>query len=658
MTDWVTELCRRAGVEAEYRGFDGQVERPDRGTLIGVLRALGFDLASEQDARDHAGRLDAEAEARPAPHEIILTEGVPSEIAAARPVEWHVAEETSGRSLAEGVASDKIRLPALPMGVHRLVARSGAESWVSQLLVRPGRPSSLSELAGGARMWGVAAPLYGLTDGAAAAVGDYDLLAKYAVALAARGADFLGLNPVHAMGRNSPAGLVSPYSPSHRAFLNTWHVATPGGIAGAGGLIDYPSALAARDRTLIAAFEEFMAAPSDAPEALAFAAFRKAGGAALREFALFEALADRFGGAWRDWPARYRLRDKAALDAFEHAEPRAILFHAWAQHRADRQLSAAQRDARAAGMRVGLYLDLAVGPRPDGAETWAADSPLATGATLGAPPDPLCPAGQRWGLAPLSPRRCREDGYAGFARLLRAVMRHAGMIRIDHAIGLMRAFWIPDGAAEGAYVRHRLDALLAVVAIESARNRCLVIGEDLGLVPPGLREAMAESGVYGLDVLQYMRTDAGGFVDPAAMRTKAIAAFGTHDTATVAGFFAARDAEVQAGIGMIDEARLAEIRRDREAARASLGPSPSAETVHRMLAEAPSELVAVQLDDIAGAEDQQNIPGTTTEHPNWRRRAPLALAEIETSPALDLLERQMRAAGRAGPRTPETVDDH
>ena len=657
MTDWVAMLCERVGVALEYESFGGQVARPSRDTLIGVLAALDYKIGSDADAEDHVRRIDAAAKQRPLPEEIILRCRETCEIPVSVPVEWRVVEEGSENVIARGAAESAIRLPALPMGVHRLSASADGREWTCWLLARPARCPSLKDIAGAERVWGVTAPLYGMTDGRRAEVGDYDLLAEYASALAGRGADFVGVNPVHAMGQNPPDGVISPYSPSHRGFLNTWHVATGGGRGAASELIDYPGAIGARDEALAQEFAVFESAPERAPAKGAFDDFRAEGGEALREFALFEALASRFGGSWRDWPAKYRDRDAGAIAAFEREEAAAIRFHIWAQYRAEQQLAEAQSRAVSAGMRIGLYLDLAVGPRPDGAESWALGSPLATGATLGAPPDPLCPAGQSWGIAPLSPKRCRDDGYAGFARLLRATMRHAGMIRIDHALGLMRAFWIPDGIGEGAYVRHNLDALLAVVAIESVRSNCIVIGEDLGLVPMGLREAMSETGLYGLDVLQYMRREDGGFARAGALRSKAIVAFSTHDTATINGFFAAKDAGAQAAIGMIDEDTLDVVRADRNRARATLGDAAPVAAIHKRLAQGPAEMVAIQLDDIAGVEMQQNLPGTTTEYPNWRRRAPMTVSEIETSPELSALAADMRDAGRARQDDKETVDE-
>jgi len=284
------------------------------------------------------------------------------------------------------------------------------------------------------------------------------------------------------------------------------------------------------------------------------------------------------------------------------------------------------------------------------------DTSLITGATLGAPPDPLGPLGQSWGLAPQCPLKCRDEGYAGFSRLLRANMRHAGMIRIDHVLGLMRSFWIPDGGRDGTNGRYPFDALLAVVVIESVRNNTIVVGEDLGLVPEGLREDLAASGIYGLDVLQYMRTTTGGFTDPSDTRQQAVCAFATHDTPTIAGFFSAEDARVRHDIGGIDAGALAQTRADRTRALDTLGPSDPVPQIHRNLARANASMVAIQLDDIAARKSQQNLPGTVDAYPNWRLKAPFRIDEIATSDAFANLADDMRAQARSNTQALETED--
>lgn len=645
MSGAVEALCAHLGVQPNYKDFGGQMVHVAPETRLAVLRAMGFDIAGEADARAALETLRAEEAARPVPQEVIVIAGERAEIALSHPAAWRLEAEETGAVLGEGEAAGRIALPPLPPGIHHLRLTAGSRDFTTWVLARPARAFMLGDVIAPPRIWGVSAALYGMTGGARAPIGNYNLLGEYAAAMAGHGADFLAINPIHAMGDERLGEIFSPYSPSHRAFLNTWHCGAPG-AGDEAELIDYPAARSAVSAALFAEYTAFAALPADAPEKQALAGFRKAGGAALREFALFEALTKTLGPDWRDWPARYRTHDAETLGKAERAHEHAITRIIWGQWRAETELAAAQARAKSSGMRIGLYLDLAVGPRPGGAESWAQNSPLAAGASLGSPPDDFSRDGQRWGLAPLSPLKSREQGYAGFARLLRASMRHAGMIRIDHVLGLMRCFWIPDGEEKGAYVSYPLDALLAVVVIESVRNRAVVVGEDLGLVPEGLREKLAASGLYGLDVLQYMRAPDGGFADAADMRELAISAFATHDTPTIKGFFAAADVEARAGFGGVDEAVLNDAVKDREAARQSLGAGDAATEIHRRLASAPSAMVAVQLDDLAGRKAQQNLPGTVDEYPNWRLKAPFTPDEIKTSDAFAQAGAMMAAEHR------------
>ena len=658
MTDWTAELCRHVGIGLDYRGFDGQHVPVSPETRSAVLAAMGYGVDTERAARELLAQLRHDENRHPACRELVVEAGQLASVTLSRAVEWAVEAEITREILASGSAATNIELPPLPMGIHRLVLAEKSENWVTWVLARPPHAVSLRARAGDARIWGVTTALYGLTDGGRAPIGSYDLLGSYGAALAGHGADFIGINPIHAMGRTRPEDVISPYSPSHRAFLNTWHAGT-GDRAGADGAewVDYPTALEANEQALRAGFARFQGLRNDAPELQEFEDFERAGGAALDDYALFELLADRFGPEWRDWPLAYRGRDGAVLAAFRRTHEGELRFLKWAQWQADRQVGRAQERVVNAGMRVGLYLDLAVGPRLGGAETWAEGSALVTGASLGAPPDPLSPSGQCWGLAPLSPVACRTQGYAGFARLLRGVMRHAGMIRIDHVIGLMQSFWLPEGGDEGVYVSYPLDALLAVVAIESARSDTIVIGEDLGLVPGGLREKMALSGIYGMEILQFLRDGAGGFVDTGQIRHKAICAFATHDTPTITGFFAAEDARLQAGLGALSKPDYEAIRKDRAAAKDSLGDVQPVAEIHRRLAAAGSEMVAVQLDDIAGRKSQQNLPGTIDQHPNWRLVSPFSINEIETSAELARLGAEMAQHGRANANKTEKGHD-
>ena len=654
MTDWMSRLCAYVGVHATYRGYDGQTISVSPETQRRVLNAMGLDIETQADARATLEKLQAQDAARPLPLDRIVKAGASAELTLAHPAEWTLIAENGEVVLGRGHATDQLSLPPLAIGIHKLHLTSATGDHTTWILARPDRAIQLADHVPEARIWGGLCALYGSTDGDAVAIGTYDLLGKYAAGVARHGADFLGINPVHAMGQTRPDDLTSPYSPSHRAALNTWHCAWSNGAKGTpSDLIDYPSALENARKAQAAEYAAFCAQAATSPAKKAFAAFLETSDATLHEYAVFEALAAKHGSDWQDWPAVYRDHDLDALTQFADDHAAEIEQEKWAQWCAECQLADAQAAAKAAGMRVGLYLDLAVGPRLGGAETWDKNTPLVTGATLGAPPDPLGPNGQSWGLAPLSPLACRLDGYAGFARLLRSTMRHAGMIRIDHALGLMRSFWIPQGATEGTYVDYPCDALLSVVAIESVRNNTIVVGEDLGLVPEGLRQKLAAVGIYGLDVLQYMRTSTGGFKSPSDTREMAICSFATHDTPTIAGFFAAQDAHVRAALGGIDAAALADTKADRARALATLTTHDPVSEIHNRLARSKASMVAVQFDDVARQTSQQNLPGTVETHPNWRRKSPFTLEQISTSTDFDALGKTMHAQGRSNPISQE-----
>ena len=650
----MAQLCRHVGIEASYRGFDKQDVVVSEATQRAVLQALGLDVNSEAEARAHLSHLKAADAKRPLPPEVVVRAGQSCELQLAQPAEWQLDAEATGAHLASGKSTDCLALGPLPLGIHALRLRTSGGDFTTWVLARPARARCLGDTGAGSRNWGVTTALYGLTNGDAAPIGSYGLLGDYAAALANHGADFIGINPVHAMGHIRPDNVISPYSPSHRAFLNTWHCGA-GSTPGSGNqLLDYAAALHQTANEHAEQFACFRRLPEASPEKQAFRAFVAAAGKPLDDFAIFEALTLQFGADWRDWPAPYRDHDAQVLNRVEVENADVLALVKWAQWQADAQLGQAQEKALNAGMGVGLYLDLAIGPRLGGAETWASDTPLVTGATLGAPPDMLEPAGQSWGLAPLSPAKCRAEGFAAFARLLRANMRHAGMIRIDHVIGLQRSFWIPEGGTEGAYVSYPLDAFLAVLAIESARNDTLVVGEDLGLVPDGLRKKLAGSGIYGLDVVQYMRDRTGGFIDTAKTRKHAICAFATHDTPTITGFFAAEDARIRHTLGDIDAKSLSAMQADRTRARETLVTADPVTEIHQQLARANASMVAVQLDDVAEILTQQNLPGTVDTHPNWQRKAPFTVQDIGTSQAFAKIAADMAAEGRSNSEKLET----
>jgi 4-alpha-glucanotransferase len=401
-----------------------------------------------------------------------------------------------------------------------------------------------------------------------------------------------------------------------------------------GPLVDYAAEVPAKRLALRAAYDRFT---GDAE----FDAFCAAEGSSLTLFAAHQALSELHGALWTDWPAT--LHDPA--EALNHAAPDAIRYHQWLQWMAHRQLTEAQAALIAAGMRHGLYLDLAVGTHPAGAETWAERHWFAQGVSLGAPPDPFAPDGQRWSLAPLNPEALVAGHFAPLAETLRQQMRYSRLIRIDHILGFDRAFWVPDEPGlPGAYVAMPREAMLAVIRIEAARAGATVIGEDLGNIPDGLQGALAEAGILGGRLMQFERG-----TPPETYPAPTLAAFGTHDLPTFAGWADGADIRARHAIGRIGDETLAHGlagRAEEARAYAGMAGGTDAATMHRALARAGSQLVAVQVEDVLEMQDQTNLPGTIDEYPNWRRKLPVAGEALGSDPRLMAVAEAMRADGR------------
>ena len=375
----------------------------------------------------------------------------------------------------------------------------------------------------------------------------------------------------------------------------------------------------------------------------------------MKNFALFEAASAAHPRTpWQRWPRGLRSPATVQANAFAGQHARDLRLAMYMQWQADRQLRAAAGEARRVGLRLGLYRDLAVGAAPDGAEAWASTALLAHGVSIGAPPDSFSPSGQVWDLRPAVPHRLAAAGYAQFRELLAANMRYAGALRIDHAMGLARLFWVPDGAraVDGAYVAYPLEDLLRVLALESSRASCLVVGEDLGTVPDGLRERLAAEDILSYRVLWFER-DAGGYHDPSRFPAKAAACASTHDLPTIAGWWSAADIAEKSALGMLTEEEATQERAARAADRALLADALNQDegahestidataphnvtitaAVHRHLALSSAALMLVQADDLAGEIAAQNLPGTDRERPNWRRKVSVDASALWEAPA-------------------------
>jgi 4-alpha-glucanotransferase len=437
----------------------------------------------------------------------------------------------------------------------------------------------------------------------------------------------------------------------------------------AGGFVDHAAAAAAKGAALGALWHGFRRrhlGPEPTVEGATFLAWREGRGAALERFCRFEALAAHFARAtgrveaWWRRPVELRRPHLPEVERLARGELAPLVAErAFLQWLLDRQLGAAQARARAAGMRIGLATDLAVGVTPDSADAWALPEAILRGVSIGAPPDAFAPDGQCWNLAPVSPAALAANGLQPFLGDLEAAMRHAGLVRIDHVMGLSRQFWVPEGArpVEGAYVRFPEARLLAAVAERSRRHRCLVQGEDLGTLPFGFQDRLAAAGFLSSRVLWFERWPSGLFKASDQYPALAVAAVSTHDLPTARGWLAGRDIDWRERVGQLAAEAAAAARAERARDRRMLvdalafeglarAGGDAAETVlalHRMLARSRCALLLVQLDDLAGAVDQANLPGTVDEHPNWRRRCPLAVEAIASDPFARALLEAVRA---------------
>jgi 4-alpha-glucanotransferase len=569
------------------------------------------------------------------------------------------AGEPATLELASG---EQRALPAelpgdLPVGRHRMAGRTGSTT----LVVAPARCHLPASLEAGGRAWGWAAQLYAVRSAASWGIGDLGDLAGLLASTAPMGAGFALLNPLHAASPGEP----SPYNPSTRVFRNPLYLRVedvPELAALAGAERARAEALAADGRDLNG--HDRIDRPAvyrlkDEALRLAHGALdrlpgRRAGLAAYRaatpeleRFATFCAIQHAEGRDWRDWPAAYRHPARPEVASFGARHAAEVAYHAWLQWLLDEQLAAARPGRGAGAGQLGVLNDLAIGFAPDGFDAWSFQDELAAGMTVGAPPDPLGPHGQDWGLPAFVPDRLAEGGYGPFAETIRAGMAHAAGLRIDHVMGLFRLFWIPEGAepAQGTYVRYPADDLLGVLALESAAAEALVVGEDLGTVEHGVRERLATEGVLSYRLAWFEHGPGGGRRRSADYPRLALAAATTHDLPTVAGFFSGSDLAhlVEIGAATPD----GDVRADQETQRESLcqllekeellevgerGVEALVAALYGFLARTPAMLVAATLEDALEAHDRPNVPGTIEERPNWSLPLPVPLDDLAADP--------------------------
>lgn len=663
----IRHLARAAGLAETWTDALGQPQQVSIGSLHRILDALGLSAATPADIENSHRKLGL-----PNTLPALVTMQAGTRLALPRGTGGAARgeltyEDGSVASLRFSIRGDRLIGPTLDrVGYHRLEFGDRHTT----VAVAPSRCVTIEDRAEGKRLWGVAAQIYSLRRAGDGGIGDATAVRQLAEGAARHGADAIALSPVHSLFAADP-GRYGPYSPSSRLFFNPLF-ADPelvfrrervaqhrrdGQALEQAALVDWPPAAAAKLGLLRRLFEDFEAqdTANDTDLAKDFAAFLQESGDLLQGHALFEALHGKWLGGepargyWRDWPPAFRQGlarpDDPEMASFLAAEGSTVRFHQFLQWLAARSFGAAQTAAVGAGMKIGLISDLAIGMDRAGSHAWSRQSDLLLGLNIGAPPDEFNRAGQDWGLSGFSPRALMATGFEPFLSTVRAAMRHAGGVRIDHIMGLQRLWLVPEGAssADGAYLDYPLDDLLRLLALESHRHGAVVIGEDLGTVPRGFRRRLTQAGIAGMDVMWFER-NRGSFRTPARWRPDAVSMTTTHDLPTVAGWWRGSDIETRGALGLSAEGEAEGRQRDRRrlwqaftAAGTGEGPAPGlddpgpvVDAALGFVASSPAPLMLAPVEDLLGLAEQPNLPGTIDEHPNWRRRL--------APPAADLFE--------------------
>jgi 4-alpha-glucanotransferase len=607
---------------------------------------------------------------------------------------WRLQPE-QGKTIRGVISHGYLTLPEeLPLGYHTLTVLQGRKVLAeSRVIIAPPRCYEPNELRQGKKIWGACVQLYTLRSEDNWGIGDFADLKQMLTDLATYGADFIGLNPLHALYPASPDS-ASPYSPSSRRWLNIIYIAvhklTDFQLSSAAQLwwktpqiqqqlqalrdndqVDYPQVTALKLTGLKLAYHYFATLPDDTPRVVEFEQFRKQQGESLLQQATYDALhvylkqQDPHAWGWPAWPAVYQQWQGPEMDQFRQEHVDEIRFFAWLQWLAQGQLQECQQNAIDRGMKIGLYRDLAVGVTEGGTETWCDRELYCLKAAVGAPPDILGPLGQNWGLPPMSPQVMIARGYQPFIDLIRSNMTHCGALRIDHVMGLLRLWWVPQGdtAVDGAFVSYPVDDLLAILSLESQRQQCMVIGEDLGTVPDEIVAKLRDNGIYSYKVFYFERAPApdSGFYSPCDYPAQAMTTLSTHDMPTLYGYWQADDLTLGQQLGLYPDAEvLAGLYADREHAKQrmldslhSLHSLPEEygrqahgmvmnpilnRGIHYHVAMTNSALLGLQPEDWLNMQAPVNVPGTTHEiYPNWRRKLSCSLHEMFHNPEVTSL---------------------
>lgn len=529
------------------------------------------------------------------------------------------------------------------------------------------------------RAWGLSVNLYSIRSSRNWGIGDFTDLMNIIKWLADLKGDFVGINPIHAIPNTKPFG-ISPYSPISRLYKNFIYIdieKLPEMIEIRNQnvidlenvnkaldewrkeeFIDYERIALLKEKILKIAFEVFYEKhyKKKTIRGKDFRKYISEEGSALEYFSIYMTLASKYGGIknWKEWPEQYHDIKSKGIESFKKRNKKDILFHKYIQWIIDRQQKEVAEEAKKRGMKLGIYQDLAIGAVNSGSDAWTYQKVVATDVEVGAPPDDFSPDGQNWGFPPLLPEKLKESGYELFIQTIRKNMKYCGALRIDHALGLFRLFWIPKGLSpkNGVYISYPSEDLLRIIALESIRNKTMVIAEDLGTIGENVRESLRRYNMLSYRLFYFERNYPDPtFLPPEKYPEMALCAVTTHDLPTICGYWLGRDLEVKKQLGQYKDEKILQKRyeereRDKKLIISALKsegilpnnfsglddvPEMTTElslAIYKYLALTPCKLVLVYLDDILGTIDQQNMPGTVNSYPNWVQKVPLTLEKI------------------------------
>ncbi|MBU2425380.1 MAG: 4-alpha-glucanotransferase [Gammaproteobacteria bacterium] len=732
----LADLIRFNGIETAFTDAWGNPTEVAEQDQLKLLAALGFDISDDAKAQNQLDERQKQHWLEPIDPVSVQSQSEQYQLQVRLPIDEVHAEltvtitteqgqsqqfvfsaidaELTGAAVLEGALDhsdsgtevqqyDWTFSADLPLGYHQLqLAIAGDDEIYQQsFIVTPERCFQPDEFSL-KKQWGVSVQLYGVKSDSNWGIGDFNDLGRLVKHLAKQGADFVGLNPIHALYPAMPES-ASPYSPSSRRWLNLIYLSVPllpgygqcqqtAHLVQAPGFADQLAAQRAKDwvdysgvmqlklPVLKTLFHWFTEHQQQVPELVtAFDSFKQQGGDSLRQLALYDALhmyliaknPDAWG--WPNWPEQYRSADSEAVREFAAANQDDIEFFSYLQFCAQQQLATVQQQAKDCGMLLGLYRDLAVGVSEASTEIWANPDLYCRNASVGAPPDILGPKGQNWGLPPMLPYQLFRQAYRPMIELFRANMQDSGALRIDHVMALLRLWWVPKGAksaGEGAYVYYPIMDLLGILALESQRQQAVVIGEDLGTVPDGIFELLQQFGMYSYRIFFFEQAEDGGFISPAHYPVQAMAALTTHDMPTLIGFWHCSDLKLGLDIGLYTEQLLPGLYQDRHNSKQRILdslhghqalPADFGRQIDQMgmsrqlsfamqqhLAKGSCQLLCLQLEDWMEMTQPVNVPGTSDEYPNWRRKLSMTLEQLEQQPHINQHLQNLTANRRSG----------